>query len=378
MDAYSPVQVNRIRLFSRFPHVLATSSDDELVRVFTTSKADKDPYKPPCEPDLRLVDNQERAPFALATSQIGSSVASGTSTGERVVRVWDIEDHVSAGLVNKRSKGTTEVRARSLFKGHQKEIEDVCFHPNESDKLASVAEDGTLMLYDARKGSSPARAVKFEGHPANLRCVDWNTRDPNHVAIGDADGVLRILDLRNPAKDLIKAHEHSGELLSVRWNPADSKILMTGGEDCFVNLWITRQEASRMPDGSKPIRHKMLLLSYKSNGRVQETVWNPTSAHCVLNVSTGDGEESSSVDNNGTMNNSSSFLEVWRPWDMIFLSETDAIARIRNLWCAKAAVCSQRVSTCRFRSISLWLAAFAVVLTHSAQGQGGDLGSLPL
>lgn len=134
------MQVNRIWTLSRHPRVLATSSDDEQVRIFSTQRASGEPNRPPTELDLRLVDNQERAPFVLATSPRGSFVASGTTSGERTVRVWDICDHFAVRTRGRSAKGTTTVNARSVFKGHERAVEDVCFRPNDMEKLAVFLE----------------------------------------------------------------------------------------------------------------------------------------------------------------------------------------------------------------------------------------------
>lgn len=257
-----------MRPLGEHPHLLVTSTDDQYVRVFNTDKSSDRAHLASKEPHLTLEGNKERAYFALATSGKGSLVASGTAIGEKAVRVWDVADHASAA---ERDGKHRSVQPRAVFYGHEKGVEDVCFNPGERSQLASVGEDGKLLLYDQRRGKGPARSIPFSGdYQCQFRVLDWCPTDTNYVAIGDADGILRVVDLRAPRTSLWRAKEHNGEILSLEWNLDRPGLVATAGEDGCVNIWQLHGR-EYYPDGSPPFRSKYLAFSLQTRGQVRSS-----------------------------------------------------------------------------------------------------------
>tara|TARA_B110000285_G_scaffold76389_1_gene87960 strand:- start:604 stop:846 length:243 start_codon:yes stop_codon:yes gene_type:complete len=74
-------------------------------------------------------------------------------------------------------------------------VEDICFQPNSDDVLCSVSVDRQVIFWDLRVGHSPVVRLK-EVHKSDINTVDWNTLNPNLLATGSEDTLVKILDVR--------------------------------------------------------------------------------------------------------------------------------------------------------------------------------------
>ena len=158
-----PGEVNKIREIVQNPAVVVTHSDDPRLFAWNTDRQPDragesgGPSASPSTPDLVLGGHTDVAEFALATSSAAPFVASG-GRDERVL-VWSLADAevISAATTATKaspSSANKELKPRSTFVGHSAAVEDVCFRPESSDLLASVGDDGALLLWDSRIGGA--------------------------------------------------------------------------------------------------------------------------------------------------------------------------------------------------------------------------------
>ena len=215
-----PGEVNKIREIVQNPAVVVTHTDDpRLFAWHTERQPDRQgegggPSASPSTPDLVLVGHTDVAEFALATSSAAPFVASG-GRDEKVL-VWSLADaEVLSNSTTKSSSSSAaapqELKPRSTFVGHSAAVEDVCFKPESSDLLASVGDDGALLLWDSRIGGGkeggsgirPAASVRAAHGPdaPDVQCVDWSRFEqgagaPGQIATGAESGTVRAWDPR--------------------------------------------------------------------------------------------------------------------------------------------------------------------------------------
>lgn len=101
-------------------------------------------------PELRLTGHKDLAPFALSTSSLSPTVASG---GEDTnVLIWNLED--AAGSSDLARLQGDSLAPRVTLAGHAAMISDVVFQPGTDHMLASSADDHIIKLWDTREGQS--------------------------------------------------------------------------------------------------------------------------------------------------------------------------------------------------------------------------------
>ena len=207
----------------------------------------------PSTPDAILVGHADAADFALACSGDGGAyVASGGR--DAAVLVWAVEDGVTAS--GPRAPGappTATLQPASRLAGHAAPVEDVCFAPGgASHLLASVGDDGALLLWDTRTGGRPVASVRA-AHGASapdVQCVDWAAPTPDSGAAptgllvtGAEDGGVRVWDPRalvaaggapTPRATLTLS---DAAVLRVEWSPSTPGVFASGGDAGVVALW---------------------------------------------------------------------------------------------------------------------------------------------
>ncbi|KAK8961764.1 hypothetical protein KSP40_PGU021422 [Platanthera guangdongensis] len=88
---------------------------------------------------------------------------------------------------------------KNPFVGHKASVEDLQWSPTEADVFASCSVDGSISIWDTRKGRSPVTSLK--AHTTDVNVISWNRLASCMIASGSDDGTLSIWDLR-----LIKVH----------------------------------------------------------------------------------------------------------------------------------------------------------------------------
>ena len=234
-----PGEVNRIRVSSREPHLVATHCDSPLVFVWdanaqvekpsaalSAARGIADPGVPPNTPELTLTGHTDKAEYALDFSKLSRKIVSGGSDCK--VLMWAFPDaaetalgggagraaagassakrqrvhapEASGGSAAAAAPAGPQLAPRTTFVGHEKTVEDVRFHPASDNICCSVGDDQLLAFWDARVSSSPIATVR-DLHTDDINCVAWNPVETAYILTGGSDRLINIVDWRRLSTD---------------------------------------------------------------------------------------------------------------------------------------------------------------------------------
>jgi WD40 repeat protein len=122
---------------------------------------------------------------------------------------------------------TTQV----LEGGHSDWIKGVAWSPFAPAALASVSDDGSVLLWDADKG---VVKKKFEGgHSDFVTAVAFSPADPTVLATSSVDRTVVVWDIKGGGVTY-KFTEASDEVHTISWSSHTEGLLATGSHDAKV------------------------------------------------------------------------------------------------------------------------------------------------
>jgi WD40 repeat protein len=131
------------------------------------------------------------------------------------------------------------------LKGHTSTVWSISFNPT-GDLLCSVGDDRKMILWDCTEKIKTQDFDKafewkicdiFEGHSRVIYAVDWS-KDGKHIATASEDNHVRIFKVENKKIILIDDFVgHDMDVNCVAWNPVDSSVLATCGDDKLIKIW---------------------------------------------------------------------------------------------------------------------------------------------
>ncbi|KAK9715022.1 hypothetical protein RND81_06G137300 [Saponaria officinalis] len=78
---------------------------------------------------------------------------------------------------------------------------------------------------------------------SKLSCLSWNTYSKQCIASSDYDGIVTVWDV-NTRQSIGEYEEHEKRAWSVDFSRTEPSLLVSGGDDCKVKVWSTKQEGS--------------------------------------------------------------------------------------------------------------------------------------
>ncbi|KAE8723573.1 THO complex subunit 3 [Hibiscus syriacus] len=146
----------------------------------------------------REYQGHKKKVHSVAWNCTGTKLASGSV--DQTARVWHIEPHghVRDGSSFNRSDGYPFAYAFRMgkakdieLKGHTDSVDQLCWDPKHADLIATASGDKTVRLWDARSGKCSQQA-ELSGENINITYKP----DGTHIAVGNRDDELNILDVR--------------------------------------------------------------------------------------------------------------------------------------------------------------------------------------
>ncbi|GAV61232.1 WD40 domain-containing protein/zf-C3HC4_2 domain-containing protein [Cephalotus follicularis] len=78
---------------------------------------------------------------------------------------------------------------------------------------------------------------------SKLSCLSWNKYTKSYIASSDYEGIVTVWDVTT-RQSVMEYEEHEKRAWSVDFSHTEPSMLVSGGDDCKVKIWCTRQEAS--------------------------------------------------------------------------------------------------------------------------------------
>jgi EARP and GARP complex-interacting protein 1 len=75
-----------------------------------------------------------------------------------------------------------------------------------------------------------------QAHEINVRCLDYNPNRPNYIVSGGDDCVVRIWDTRNSKTPVKEISDHTHWIWGAQFNRYHDQLLLTCSSDAQVNL----------------------------------------------------------------------------------------------------------------------------------------------
>ncbi|XP_047320454.1 WD-40 repeat-containing protein MSI4-like [Impatiens glandulifera] len=333
-----PGEVNRIKELPQNRNIVATHTDGPNVLIWNVeSQPNRQAVygaQNSC-PDLVLIGHKENAEFALSMGQTEPFVLSGGK--DKLVVLWNIEDHISTLALETPSGGGRTIRnskaggssvesittlhPRGTYLGHQDTVEDVQFCPSSGQEFCSVGDDSCLILWDVRTGSNPTIKVE-KAHDADIHCVDWNSHDLNLILTGSADNTVMMYDRRKLTSGLpVHVFEgHNAAVLCVQWSPDKASVFGSSSEDGTLNLWDHEKMGGMQELGGSSDSSPGLLFNHCGHrGKVVDFHWSSFDPWTIVSVS----DDGDSIGGGGTM-------QIWRIIDMIYRPREEVLAELEN------------------------------------------------
>jgi WD40 repeat protein len=196
-------------VFSADGHVVASSSGDKTVKLWSCTSALDQEINNPC---LRTMEGHTDWVGAIDFSPDRQMIASGSH--DWTVKLWD---------------ATTGSLLKSL-QGHASPVLAVTFIPNGLS-MVSGSHDATLRLWDIQTGE----CLKIlQGHQSSIWTVASHP-DGKLLATGSADQTIKLWDIQS-GEVLRTLKGHTSQLHSVAFHP-DGQMLISGGDDETIKFW---------------------------------------------------------------------------------------------------------------------------------------------
>ena len=143
----------------------------------------------------------------------------GTSAPNGNVMVWDVS----------RSGKNRHVRCYR----HSRVVNRICWSTKDPQMLFAASQDKTVKMWDMRADKS---AATFK-HTASVRDVSHSPFLEHCFASVGEDGSLHLWDARNANRELVKFTAHLEPCLALDWHPQKRLRLMSGSRDRTVKVW---------------------------------------------------------------------------------------------------------------------------------------------
>eukprot|EP00730_Choanoeca_flexa_P000332 TRINITY_DN10151_c0_g1_i2.p1 TRINITY_DN10151_c0_g1~~TRINITY_DN10151_c0_g1_i2.p1 ORF type:complete len:725 (+),score=147.85 TRINITY_DN10151_c0_g1_i2:60-2234(+) len=118
----------------------------------------------------------------------------------------------------------------------KKAIRNLAFSPHDAMLLASANEEGVVMLYDRRMGTTPVG--RHLAHDGPIYALAWHPRNRGQLATGGRDKTIRIFDASGSLKQT-KSFHAVAVVQRLAWDPVNRKQLACCylHEQSAIDIW---------------------------------------------------------------------------------------------------------------------------------------------
>jgi len=257
--------VNRIRSMPQHPNVVACLSANKEVNVYDFKQQISALDKPPA---TKLRDPHPLHTFKGHPAE-GWAIDWSPKTAGRL-----LTGDCSAFIYLWEPQGTNWNVDKIPFTGHVASVEDICWSPTEGDVFSSCSVDGTIKLWDYRKGKKPVASIS--AHQTDVNVLSWNHKRAFLLLSGADDGCFRIWDLRKLGAETqhqFSFNWHRGSITSVEWNPNDDSEFTVASADNSVTIWDLSLTTEKTKVDGMEIPSQLLFV-HQGQEHIKEVHWH--------------------------------------------------------------------------------------------------------
>ncbi|XP_066427892.1 histone-binding protein RBBP7 [Molothrus aeneus] len=152
--------------------------------------------------------------------------------------------------------------------------------------LSSLPQTLHCHSWGTRSNATSKPSHSVDAHTAEVNCLSFNPYSEFILAIGSADKLVALWDLRNLKLKLHSFESHKDEIFQVYWSPHTETILASSGTDRRLNMWDLskigeEQSAEDAEDG--PL--ELLFIHGGHTAKISDFSWNPNEPWVICSVS---------------------------------------------------------------------------------------------
>ena len=208
----------RCLTFSPTDCKFASGSDDNTVRMWDFETFKEELVFKGHLSEVRCIDWNPRLKI----------IASGSKDSNLPVKLWD----ASSG------------ECIETIYAHKSPVMDLQWNQDEN-LLLTASRDHVLMLFDLRNTKEPLQI--FKGHEKEVMTVAWHPIHPSLFVSGGSDGSIKywLKSHNKPIGSIDNAHD--GIIWSLDWHPV-GHVLVSGSNDHSTKFWTRNRLGDRMRD----------------------------------------------------------------------------------------------------------------------------------
>lgn len=119
------------------------------------------------------------------------------------------------------------------YNEHERTALTVEFHKTESNFLLSCSQDGTVKRFDTRYDKSVTTFYNSE----SVRDVKFSPGNPTTFAAAGENGQVQLWDTRRADRCISQFTAHSEPIYTCDWHPTNPNWLATGSRDKLIKIW---------------------------------------------------------------------------------------------------------------------------------------------
>jgi len=242
------------------PDLLATSGDYLRLWWVSADGAQVQPHAVLCDP--LETDWRRRGAVTSFDWAVHHPHFIVTTHANGTIYLWDINENA----------------VLCTAQAHKTHAYDVAFNQYHGQLLATASGDGSIRLWDMRDHFDRTR-VLFQAQEKGFFRVGWHPGNEHILmALPMSSNVPVIIDTRYPLNVAMKLQGHTGSVNALAWSPypGNANQVMTGGDDCMVNMWEFPTQHSQQRT-LEPKRHM------RAQGAINNIAWNAQEPYAAIN-----------------------------------------------------------------------------------------------
>jgi len=206
---------------------------------------------------------------------------------------WETGGGGSLAVIPHSAKGKLSQSNIPLLSGHKGGVLDLDFHPFNDNIIASVSEDGNVLIWGIPEGGLKETLFKplqtLLGHKRKVGSANFHPVANNILATSSTDFTIKLWDVEQGV-DARTVEGHTDIIQSLDWNANGSQIATTSKDkklrlfDPRTNTIAAETVAHQGVKGSRAcwLREKLLTVGFSKTSEREFSIYDPRNIETVL------------------------------------------------------------------------------------------------